>query len=32
MTIKQRREDVKTMAGDTKRNLTNKGKQLVSNS
>lgn len=32
MTIKQRRDDVKTMAGDTKRNLTFKSKKMVSDS
>ena len=32
MIIKQRRDDVKTMAGDTKRNLTFKSKKLVSDS
>ena len=30
MIIKQRRDDIKTMAGDTKRNLTNKGKKAIS--
>jgi hypothetical protein len=31
MTIKQRRNDVSTMVGDTKRNLTNKSKKMISN-
>ena len=32
MTIKQRWNDVSTMVGDTKRNLTNKGKKAISDS